>query len=53
MASEWDPRDDPLVRTSTLVIAAGAGLFVLPIPGTFIGGALVALAGAAARVFGF
>lgn len=40
------------MRASTLVLAFGAGLFVLPVPGTFIGGALVLLAGVAARVLG-
>ncbi len=30
----------------------GAALFVLPIPGTFVAGALVILAGVAARVLG-
>ena len=40
------------MRASSLAIAAGAGLFVLPIPGTFITGALVAGAGALARYLG-
>jgi hypothetical protein len=34
------------------VLAFGVLLFVLPIPGTFIAGALVLLAGAAARLLG-
>lgn len=40
------------MRVSTLVIAFGAVLFVLPFPGTFIAGALVVLAGALARWLG-
>jgi hypothetical protein len=40
------------VRASTIVLLFGAVLFVLPIPGTFIAGALVLLAGAAARLLG-
>jgi hypothetical protein len=40
------------VRASTLVLLFGAGLFVLPVPGTFVAGALVLLAGVAARVLG-
>jgi hypothetical protein len=40
------------MRTSTIVILIGAVIFVLPIPGTFILGALVVLAGLAARLFG-
>ena len=40
------------MRTSTALILIGALLFVLPIPGTFILGALVVLAGLAARLFG-
>ena len=42
----------PAMRASTAVIALGVGLFVLPIPGTFVSGALVLLAGAAARWLG-
>jgi hypothetical protein len=41
-----------LMRASTLVIAFGIVLFALPIPGTFIAGALVVLAGALARWLG-
>lgn len=41
-----------LMRASTLVIVFGAVLFVLPIPGTYIAGALVILAGALARWLG-
>lgn len=37
------------MQASTLVLAFGAGLFVLPIPGTFILGAIVLLVGAVAR----
>jgi len=40
------------MRASTLVLGFGAILFVLPVPGTFVAGALVLLAGAAARWFG-
>ncbi|SFR37356.1 MULTISPECIES: hypothetical protein [Halorubrum] len=40
------------MRTSTIIILVGAVIFVLPIPGTFILGALVVLAGLAARLFG-
>jgi hypothetical protein len=40
------------MRTSTIVVLIGALLFVLPIPGTFILGALVVLAGLVARLFG-
>jgi hypothetical protein len=40
------------MRTSTLILAFGAGLFVLPIPGTFIGGALVLLVGLLVRWLG-
>lgn len=37
------------MRASTLVLVFGAFLFVLPLPGTFISGALVLLAGTIAR----
>ncbi|WP_440990788.1 hypothetical protein [Haloarchaeobius baliensis] len=40
------------MNASTVAIAAGLGLFVLPIPGTFITGALVMLAGGLARWLG-
>ncbi|MDB2236425.1 hypothetical protein PN419_10570 [Halorubrum ezzemoulense] len=40
------------MRTSTLLILVGALLFVLPLPGTFVLGALVVLAGLVARLFG-
>ena len=40
------------MRVSTIVILLGVALFVLPIPGTFIAGGLVALLGAALRWFG-
>ncbi|WP_017342492.1 MULTISPECIES: hypothetical protein [Halorubrum] len=40
------------MRTSTIVVLIGALLFVLPLPGTFVLGALVVLAGLAARLFG-
>ena len=40
------------MRASTLALAFGAILFVLPIPGTFVAGALVLVAGAVARFLG-
>jgi hypothetical protein len=40
------------VRSSTPAIVFGLVLFVLPIPGTFVTGALVTLAGGAARWLG-
>ncbi|WP_255375992.1 hypothetical protein [Halorubrum sp. SD612] len=40
------------MRTSTIVVLIGGLLFVLPVPGTFILGALVVLAGLVARLFG-
>lgn len=40
------------MKPSTVVLAFGAILFVLPVPGTFIAGALVLLAGALARWLG-
>jgi hypothetical protein len=40
------------MRPSTAVLALGAGLFVLPIPGTFVAGGLVLTAGGLARLSG-
>lgn len=40
------------MRISTVVLALGVVLFFLPIPGTFIAGALVLIAGAVARWLG-
>lgn len=40
------------MRASTIVVAAGAVLFVTPVPGTFVGGALVGLIGGIARLLG-
>ncbi|WP_255151406.1 hypothetical protein [Halorarius halobius] len=40
------------MRASTLVLVFGAALFLFPLPGTFIAGALVLLAGGAARWLG-
>jgi hypothetical protein len=40
------------VQPSTVALAVGALLFVLPVPGTFITGTLVLLAGGVARWLG-
>ena len=40
------------MKGSTVVIAVGAIVFVIPIPGLFILGALIILLGVVARVFG-
>ncbi|EFW92067.1 hypothetical protein ZOD2009_11340 [Haladaptatus paucihalophilus DX253] len=40
------------MKTSTLVLVLGLALFVLPVPGTFITGALVLIAGVVARILG-
>jgi hypothetical protein len=40
------------MNASTLVLVFGAVLFVLPIPGTFVAGGLVLLAGLVARRLG-
>ncbi|MFC5277258.1 hypothetical protein ACFPM1_00555 [Halorubrum rubrum] len=40
------------MRASTLLIALGVLLFVLPLPGTFVVGALTVLAGVAVRLLG-
>ncbi|WP_282190233.1 hypothetical protein [Halocatena salina] len=40
------------MRLSTLIIAVGIVLFVLPIPGTFVAGAIVVLAGVLVRWLG-
>ncbi|SFP59880.1 MULTISPECIES: hypothetical protein [Halolamina] len=40
------------MRSSTMVLAFGAILFAIPIPGTFVTGALVLLAGGLARWLG-
>ena len=39
------------MRLSTKILVAGAAVFVLPVPGTFILGALILIAGVVARVF--
>lgn len=39
------------MRLSTKILAVGALVFVLPIPGTFILGALILIGGAVARLF--
>ena len=40
------------MRTSTIVIVVGVVVFALPVPGTFILGGILVLAGVAARLFG-
>lgn len=40
------------MRISTAVVVLGAVLFVLPVPGTFVLGGAIALAGALLRWFG-
>ncbi|MFB6168796.1 MAG: hypothetical protein ABEJ43_08115 [Haloferacaceae archaeon] len=40
------------MNVSTLILALGAVLFVLPVPGTFVAGALTLGVGAAARWLG-
>ncbi len=40
------------MQLSTIALALGAGLFVLPIPGTFVTGAFLLLAGALGRWLG-
>ena len=40
------------MRLSTIVLLAGAVLFVVPVPGSFIAGALALLAGAVLRWLG-
>ncbi|WP_435344294.1 hypothetical protein [Haloarchaeobius sp. HRN-SO-5] len=40
------------MQASSIVLAFGAVLFVLPVPGTFVAGALVLAAGALARLLG-
>lgn len=40
------------MRVSTLILALGVILFVLPIPSTFIAGLLVLIVGAVARLLG-
>jgi hypothetical protein len=40
------------VRASIIAIAVGVVLFVLPMPGTFVAGGLVLLAGVIARLLG-
>ncbi|WP_268899093.1 hypothetical protein [Haloarcula rubra] len=40
------------MRTSSIVLVCGALLFALPVPGTFIAGALVMLGGGVARWLG-
>lgn len=41
------------MRASTITVGIGVVLFAVPIPGTFIGGALVVLAGVLARLSGW
>ncbi|WP_264781884.1 hypothetical protein [Haladaptatus sp. T7] len=40
------------MKTSTPILFLGLVLFVLPVPGTFITGALVLIAGVVARILG-
>ncbi|WP_269844158.1 hypothetical protein [Halegenticoccus soli] len=40
------------MRLSTIVLVLGLALFVLPIPGTFVAGGAVLLAGGVARLLG-
>ncbi|WP_269799188.1 MULTISPECIES: hypothetical protein [Halorubrum] len=40
------------MRVSTLLVVLGVLLFVLPLPGTFVVGALAVLAGVVARLLG-
>jgi hypothetical protein len=40
------------MNISTLLLLGGAVLFVLPVPGTFVAGALTMLAGGAVRWLG-
>lgn len=40
------------MKASSAAIAVGAGLFVLPLPGTFVTGALVVGAGVLSRYLG-
>jgi hypothetical protein len=40
------------MRLSTAAIATGVALFVLPLPGTFVGAGLVLVAGLVARLAG-
>jgi hypothetical protein len=40
------------MQLSTIALALGAGLFVLPVPGTFVTGALLLLVGALGRWVG-
>lgn len=41
------------MRVSTIIVAVGIVLFVLPLPGTFVAGVVVALAGVLARLLGW
>ncbi|WP_254921573.1 MULTISPECIES: hypothetical protein [unclassified Halorubrum] len=40
------------MRTSTIVIVVGVVVFALPLPGTFILGGILVLAGVVARLLG-
>ncbi|MFB6135234.1 MAG: hypothetical protein ABEJ04_00565 [Halobacteriaceae archaeon] len=40
------------MRLSTAVLVFGVALFVLPVPGTFVAGALILVAGGLARWYG-
>ncbi|MFW5939382.1 MAG: hypothetical protein ACOCSD_08035 [Halolamina sp.] len=41
------------MRASTVVVGLGVIVFALPIPGTFVAGALVVLAGVITRLLGY
>ncbi len=45
-------RERGRMRASTIIIAVGAVVFVIPIPGLFIVGALIILGGVVARLLG-
>ncbi|SFG11826.1 hypothetical protein SAMN04488063_1475 [Halopelagius inordinatus] len=40
------------MKLSTIVAVLGVALFVLPVPGTFVGGGIVLLGGIALRLLG-
>lgn len=48
-----EPEVQDVVRVSSFVIAFGAALFVVPVPGTFITGGATMIAGLVARRYGY